>query len=108
MSGTLLNLIIQLIAGAIGGNAAGNALKNYDLGMFGNSISGAIGGVAGGPGLEALVPLLAGSVVLPAARFCSRSFRCSRVRRAAWMSARCSDRPWAAALPALSSRLLSA
>ena len=46
MSGTLINLIVQLIAGAIGGNAAGNALKDYDLGMFGNSISGAIGGVA--------------------------------------------------------------
>src|SRR5215469_5054050 len=31
MSATLINLIIQLIAGAIGGNAAGAGLKNLDL-----------------------------------------------------------------------------
>ena len=90
MSGTLINLIIQLVAGAIGGNVAGNALKDYDLGMLGNSISGAIGGVAGGTVL------------------CSRSFRCSRVRPAVWISAPCSDRPWAAAWPAQSLRSSSA
>ena len=61
MSSTLINLIIQLIAGAIGGNAAGNALKDYDLGTFGNSISGAIGGVAGGTVLQSLIPMLAGA-----------------------------------------------
>ena len=60
MSGTLINLIIQLVAGAIGGNAAGNALKDYDLGMLGNSISGAIGGVAGGTVSQSLIPMLAG------------------------------------------------
>ena len=32
MSGTLVNLIIQLIAGIVGGTAAGKALKDYDLG----------------------------------------------------------------------------
>jgi len=60
MSGTFINIIIQLIAGAIGGNAAGNALKDYDLGMLGNSISGAVGGVAGGTVLQSLIPMLAG------------------------------------------------
>jgi len=29
MSGTLINLIIQIIAGVVGGHAAGAALKNY-------------------------------------------------------------------------------
>jgi hypothetical protein len=32
MSGTIINLIIQLIAGVIGGNGAGSALKDYSLG----------------------------------------------------------------------------
>ena len=32
MSGTIINLIIQLIAGAIGGNAVGAAAKNVNLG----------------------------------------------------------------------------
>jgi hypothetical protein len=31
MSATLINLIIQLIAGAVGGNAAGAAVKNVEL-----------------------------------------------------------------------------
>jgi hypothetical protein len=48
MSETLINLIIQLVAGALGGNGAGNALKDLNLGPLGNTIAGAIGGVAGG------------------------------------------------------------
>ena len=35
MSATIINIIIQLIAGAVGGNAAGAGLKNYDLGTLG-------------------------------------------------------------------------
>jgi hypothetical protein len=34
MSGTIINLIIQLIAGAIGGNAVGAAAKNVNLGQL--------------------------------------------------------------------------
>jgi hypothetical protein len=34
MSATIINIIIQLIAGAVGGNAAGAGLKNYDLGTL--------------------------------------------------------------------------
>lgn len=41
----IVGLIIQLIAGAVGGNAAGSAARNYSLGTTGNSIAGAIGGV---------------------------------------------------------------
>ncbi len=41
----ILGLIIQLVAGAVGGNAAGAAMKAKSLGTTGNSIAGAIGGV---------------------------------------------------------------
>jgi len=59
MSGTLINLIIQIIAGIAGGHAAGATLKNYTLGVTGNSIAGAIGGAIGGQLLQAWVPALA-------------------------------------------------
>ncbi len=59
MSGTLINLIIQIIAGAIGGYAAGTTLKNLTLGAIGNTIAGAVGGVAGGQLLQQMVPALA-------------------------------------------------
>lgn len=42
------SLILQLVAGAIGGNAAGAALKNLSLGTLGNSIAGIVGGGLGG------------------------------------------------------------
>ena len=61
MSATVINLIVQLIAGAIGGNAIGSGLKNVDLGTIGNSIAGAIGGAGGGTLLTSLIPLLAGT-----------------------------------------------
>jgi hypothetical protein len=44
----MLNLIIQLLSGAVGGNIAGNLLKKYDLGTLGNSIVGILGGGLGG------------------------------------------------------------
>ena len=61
MSATLINLIIQLIAGAIGGNAVGAGLKNFDLGTNGNTIAGALGGAGGGTLLTALLPILQGA-----------------------------------------------
>jgi hypothetical protein len=55
-----LNLIIWLIAGVAGGNAAGELLKgDYDLGP-GNTIAGAIGGVVGTLILQAMIPALSG------------------------------------------------
>ena len=61
MSATIINLIIQLIAGAIGGNAVGAGVKNVDLGTLGNTIAGAIGGAGGGTLLTALLPILQGA-----------------------------------------------
>ena len=45
---SMLAIIIQLIAGAIGGNAAGAVLKNQSLGGLGNTIAGVVGGGLGG------------------------------------------------------------
>jgi len=47
-------LLVQLISGAIGGNAAGAVLKKSSLGTIGNSIAGIIGGGLGGKLLAAL------------------------------------------------------
>jgi len=55
----MINLTIQLIAGFVGGNAAGELLKDYDLGP-GNMVAGAVGGVVGGQILQALIPAWAG------------------------------------------------
>jgi uncharacterized membrane protein YeaQ/YmgE (transglycosylase-associated protein family) len=53
-------LIIWLIAGVAGGNAAGELLKgSYDLGP-GNSVAGAIGGIVGAQILQTLVPGMGG------------------------------------------------
>ena len=37
-------ILINLVAGAIGGNASGAAAKQYDMGVVGNSIAGLVGG----------------------------------------------------------------
>jgi len=58
---SLLPLIIQLISGAVGGNVAGAAMKQYDLGTLGNSLAGIVGGGIGGQILSALIPALAGA-----------------------------------------------
>ena len=58
MSEILVNLIIQAIGGAIGGNAIGATLKNMNLGPLGNTIAGALGGAGGGSILSALIPAL--------------------------------------------------
>lgn len=47
MSGMIMNLIIQLITGAVGGNAVGSTVKSMSLGPIGNTIAGAVGGVGG-------------------------------------------------------------
>jgi hypothetical protein len=55
MWGGIVGLIIQLVSGAVGGNIAGAALKQYDLGTVGNSIVGVIGGGVGAQIIGALV-----------------------------------------------------
>jgi hypothetical protein len=57
MWGGLIGLIIQLIAGGVGGNIAGSALKQYDLGTIGNTIAGVVGG---GVGAQIIGQLLGG------------------------------------------------
>ena len=58
MSAMIINLILQAIAGAIGGNAAAAGLDKADLGRAANTIAGAIGGVAAGQIVSALLPTL--------------------------------------------------
>ncbi len=41
----IVSLIIQIVAGAVGGNAAGAAMKQKSLGTAGNSVAGAVGGL---------------------------------------------------------------
>jgi len=53
----LTALIIQLIAGALGGHAAGAAGKDINLGPLGNTIAGAVGGGVGGQILSAILGL---------------------------------------------------
>jgi hypothetical protein len=58
MSGTIINLLLQLVAVAIGGNAAGGLLKNIDLSPLVKTITGAAGGRIGGTILQNLIPAL--------------------------------------------------
>jgi len=51
----LTALIIQLIAGALGGNGAGAVSKDTSLGPLGNSIAGALGGGVVGQILNAIL-----------------------------------------------------
>lgn len=49
-----INLIISLVSGAVGGNLAGAAFSEKNLGVIGNTIAGLIGGGAGDFILRAL------------------------------------------------------
>ncbi|MGC1446928.1 MAG: hypothetical protein WA837_15795 [Xanthobacteraceae bacterium] len=60
MSGTVINLIFQIISGVLGGHAAGATVKDWTLGTLGNTIAGAIGGAIGGQLLQE-IPALANS-----------------------------------------------
>ncbi len=50
-----IDLIIQLLSGAVGGNAVGAAVKNINLGWIWNSVAGIVGGGLAG---QVLAPLL--------------------------------------------------
>lgn len=56
----LLPIIIQLISGAVGGNAAGALLKNLSLGTVGNSIAGILGGGLAGQFLGPMLGMAGG------------------------------------------------
>ena len=49
-----MNIILQLISGAVGGNVAGALMKKFSLGTLGNSIVGILGGGIGGQILSLL------------------------------------------------------
>ncbi len=51
---SLLPIIIELLSGAAGGNAAGAAMKDKSLGLIGNSLVGILGGGIGGRLLSVL------------------------------------------------------
>ena len=53
-------LLMQLIGGVVGGNAAGAVMKNHSLGTIGNSIAGLVGGGLGGQILNAVTGMGAG------------------------------------------------
>lgn len=50
------SLIIQLISGAIGGNVAGKALPQFNLGTLWNSVVGLVGGIGGAQLLGVILP----------------------------------------------------
>jgi hypothetical protein len=50
----IIGFIIEIIAGALGGNAAGAGAKKFSLGTAGNSIAGAVGGLILGQILSAI------------------------------------------------------
>ena len=60
----LLPIIVQIVAGVIGGQAVGAALKQAAMSQLPKLISGAVGGVAGGQILAALLgdPATAGAL----------------------------------------------
>ena len=55
MWGGMAGLVLQLIAGAVGGSVIGTTIKRYDLGLLGNLPAGIIGGGMGAQIIGALV-----------------------------------------------------
>jgi uncharacterized membrane protein YeaQ/YmgE (transglycosylase-associated protein family) len=55
MFGGTVGIIIQLIAGAVGGNIVGGLAKQLDLGVLWNSVAGIVGGGIGGQILGAVL-----------------------------------------------------
>lgn len=52
--GDIVNILISLIVGGVGGNVAGAVLKNFSLGTIGYTIAGVVGGGVGGSILSTL------------------------------------------------------
>jgi hypothetical protein len=51
-------ILINLVAGAAGGNAVGKASPNFDLGTLGNTLAGLVGGGILGQILTLLMPAI--------------------------------------------------
>ena len=52
--GNIVNIIIQLISGGVGGIGAGKVMPKLSLGKIGDIIAGIVGGIGGGQLLSAL------------------------------------------------------
>ena len=52
-------ILMNLVGGALGGNAIGKASPSFDLGNIGNTISGLVGGGVLGQLLPLVLPMLA-------------------------------------------------
>lgn len=50
----IVGLLVNAVAGAVGGGATGKAMKEKGLGTMGNTIVGLIGGIGGGALLQQL------------------------------------------------------
>lgn len=50
----IVSILISLLSGALGGNAAGKVSPETDLGPLGNTLAGLVGGAAAGYILQAL------------------------------------------------------
>jgi uncharacterized membrane protein YeaQ/YmgE (transglycosylase-associated protein family) len=59
-SRVIIDLIVLMVAGIIGGNAAGMSLPRYDLGRIWNTIVGAAGGAVGGEVLQTVMQFVGG------------------------------------------------
>lgn len=55
-------IIINLIAGALGGNAVGKASSSFDLGTLGNTIAGLVGGGVLGQIVTLALPAVASAM----------------------------------------------
>ena len=58
MAWTVTNLVIQIIAGIIGGHAAAMASKEHSFGALGHTIAGAVGGAVSGYFLQTIVGIV--------------------------------------------------
>lgn len=54
MDGAIVELLISLVSGAVGGNIAGALMKDKSLGTLWNSVVGILGGGLGGTALGML------------------------------------------------------
>lgn len=55
MEGQLVQILISLLTGGVGGNLAGALLKQFSLGTLGNTLAGVVGGGLGGQILGSLL-----------------------------------------------------
>lgn len=55
-------ILINLVAGALGGNAAGKASPSFDLGTLGNTVAGLVGGGVLGQIITLAWPAIATSI----------------------------------------------